>query len=236
MSVYYLNNNPTFPPIHEAEPDGLLAIGGDLSAERLIEAYASGVFPWPYADFPLMWFSPDPRCITLPQNFKLSKSFKSTLRKGRFEIRIDHDFDSVIRNCSTISRKDETETWITEDIIEAYTKLHEIGLAHSVETYLNNKLVGGLYGISLGKVFMGESMFHKVSDASKVAFFALCKLTQEKGFHFIDNQMPTDHLLSLGAETITRNKYMHILNLAIQEPTWQGSWAKAAKPINIEQI
>jgi leucyl/phenylalanyl-tRNA--protein transferase len=171
MPVYQLPKEPLFPHPSEAVDDGLLAIGGDLSPERLVAAYASGIFPWYGDDDPILWWSPDPRLVLYPEKFKVSKSLRQTLNKKPFEIRIDFAFEEVIDNCSKIPRKEQHGSWITDEMKLAYIKMFDLGLAHSIETWEGNKLVGGLYGLSLGNAFFGESMFHKRKDASKIAFY-----------------------------------------------------------------
>lgn len=224
MPVYQLHPEfIAFPNAEEAEEDGLLAIGGDLSEQRLIEAYASGIFPW-YSQEPILWWSPDPRFVMKPQDFRLSKSLKRTYKTGRFEVKLDTNFREVIKNCSKIKRTHEDGTWINKDIVEAYTKLWDLGLAHSAETYYEGELVGGLYGVSLGRCFFGESMFHKMSDASKLAFWKLCEFLEAHDFDIIDSQIHTAHLESLGAYFIPRKEYLKIVENSIQKPTMQGKW------------
>lgn len=224
MPVYQLPKEPLFPHPSEAVEDGLVAIGGDLSSERLIAAYASGIFPWYGNNDPILWWSPDPRLVLYPKKFKISKSLKQTLKKKPFDIRVDFAFEEVIKNCSKIPRKEQNGTWITNDMIEAYVKLYNLGLAHSVETWEGNKLVGGLYGLSLGNAFFGESMFHKRRDASKVAFFHLSQMALNWDFSFIDCQVTNPHLISLGAEEIMRDDFLDQLAESIEEPTRQGKW------------
>lgn len=224
MTIYQLSNEPIFPHPDDAEPDGLLAVGGSLTEKRLIAAYASGIFPWYNEGDPLLWWSPDPRMVLFPEKFKISKSLKQTIKKNKFDIRIDFAFEEVIANCADIKRKNEQGTWITNEMQDAYIKLFHAGLAHSIETWEGNKLVGGLYGISLGSTFFGESMFHKRSDASKIAFYALCKLCLKWNFKFIDCQITNPHLLSLGAEEIPRADFLDLLNTALDSETIQGNW------------
>ncbi len=213
-----------FPDPNVADDDGLVAIGGDLTPEYLISAYANGIFPWFSKEDPILWWSPNPRLILIPNEFKLSKSLKKTIENKIFEIKIDTDFKSVILNCSKSPRPGQDGTWITNEMIQAYIKLHEIGIAHSFETYLNNELVGGLYGVSLGKAFFGESMFFKKTDASKVAFDYLVNWCIKNGFHFIDAQQPTDHLISLGAKKMERSEFLKRLDKSLQFATLQGKW------------
>ena len=229
MPIYQLPDEPLFPHPDEAEPDGLLAIGGSLSEKRLIAAYASGIFPWYSHDDPILWWSPDPRLVLFPEKFKVSKSLKQKINNDAFDIRIDFAFEEVIENCAKTKRKNEDGTWITNEMQEAYVKLFKLGLAHSVECWEGNKLVGGLYGISLGAAFFGESMFHKRSDASKVAFYYLSQLCLKWGFKVIDCQVTNPHLLSLGAEEIPRTEFLDILNTALENETIQGNWEELLK-------
>ncbi|MBE9502662.1 MAG: leucyl/phenylalanyl-tRNA--protein transferase [Proteobacteria bacterium] len=208
MPVYQLINEVIFPPPCHAEPDGLLAVGGDLSPERLLLAYASGVFPWYSDNDPILWWSPDPRFILYPNELKVSRSLEKTIRKGKFEVTIDRDFDNVITNCAQVRVKKGEGTWITDDMRSAYCHLHEMGYAHSVESWHNGILVGGLYGVSLGRCFFGESMFSLMTDASKVAFVSLGKELAKRDFELIDCQMPSDHLISFGARGIGRDLFI----------------------------
>ncbi len=224
MPVYQLPKEPLFPHPGEAVEDGLLAVGGDLSPQRLVAAYASGIFPWYGDDDPILWWSPDPRLVLYPHKFKVSKSLRQTLNKNPFEIRVDFAFEEVINNCSKVPRKDQHGTWITDDMKKAFIRMHELGLAHSIETWEGNKLVGGLYGLSLGNAFFGESMFHKRRDASKIAFYYLSKLAINWNFSFIDCQVTNEHLLSLGAEEISRDSFLDQLALSLENPSKQGIW------------
>lgn len=223
--LYQLNDEDCFfPPAHKANHHGLLAFGGDLSPERLIIAYANGIFPWYTEEEPLLWWSLDPRFVIRPGEMKVSKSLRHTLKSGRFECRIDTNFRAVMENCATMPRHGQNGTWILDEMIEAYCNLHRMGLAHSFETYQDGELVGGLYGVSLGKVFCGESMFHKVSDASKVAFHTLHLFLQERAFRLIDCQQETRHLKSLGAYAIPRSNYLKELSELVKQPTLVGNW------------
>ncbi len=224
MAIYQLPDEPIFPHPDEASDDGLLGIGGDLSPRRLVAAYASGIFPWYNDGDPILWWSPDPRMVLFPEKFKVSKSLRQTLRKKPFQIRIDFAFEEVVARCKTVARKGEFGTWITDEMLAAYVRLHQLGLAHSIETWEGNKLVGGLYGISLGKAFFGESMFHLRSNASKVAFYYLCQIAQYFEFPYIDCQVPNSHLQSLGAETLPRTNFLELLDETMEEPTRQGNW------------
>ena len=206
--IPWLDSGDPFPEVERAlaEPNGLLAAGADLSLPRLLEAYRNGIFPWFGHDQPILWWSPDPRMVLFPAELKVSRSLARTLRNARFEVRADTAFDAVIEGCRQ-PRRGESGTWITEEMAEAYGTLHRAGFAHSVETWLDDKLVGGLYGVALGRAFFGESMFARVSDASKVALVALTRQLQHWGFGVIDCQMNTAHLASLGAREIPRAEF-----------------------------
>jgi len=206
--IPWLDSGDPFPEVERAlaEPNGLLAAGADLSLPRLLEAYRNGIFPWFGHDQPILWWSPDPRMVLFPAELKVSRSLARTLRNARFEVRADTAFDAVIEGCRQ-PRRGESGTWITEEMAEAYGTMHRTGFAHSVETWLDGKLVGGLYGVALGRAFFGESMFARVSDASKVALVALARQLQHWGFGVIDCQMNTAHLASLGAREIPRAEF-----------------------------
>ena len=199
----------TFPHPNDANEDGILAWGGDLNPSRLLRAYQNGIFPWYGANDPIIWWSPDPRLIMELDDFKLSRSLKKSMKK--FTYAFDTNFIEVMRKCATTPREGQNGTWIQEDIIEAYSVLHGMGIAHSVETYFNEELVGGLYGIVVGKVFCGESMFSHKSDASKAAYAALIKHLKEWGYSFVDCQVPTEHLKSLGAKEVARDYFLNRL-------------------------
>jgi leucyl/phenylalanyl-tRNA---protein transferase len=224
MPVYRLSQKLIFPSPHLAEKDGLLAIGGDLSAERLLLAYANGIFPWFSKGEPIQWWSPDPRFILYPQNFRISKSLKQVIKNKQFTVKFDCAFNEVIEACSKASRPGQNGTWITNEMKKAYNHLHHLGFAHSVETYFNDKLAGGLYGVSLGRAFFGESMFYLQRDASKVAFYNLIQKLTEWEFHFVDAQVETGHLLKLGAEPVPRNEFLVLLEQALNFPTIKGKW------------
>lgn len=198
-----------FPNPALADPDGLLAVGGDLSIERLLLAYRNGIFPWFSDDDPICWYSPHERCVIYPAEVKVSKSMAKVLKSGAFEITFNKAFREVIVNCAKVGRKDQPGTWITKEMQDAYISLHEKGYAKSVEVWKDNVLVGGLYGVEVGDVFCGESMFSLVSNASKTALIWLCKTDR---FKLIDCQLPNDHLMSLGAEMISRKQYNEFLN------------------------
>lgn len=207
--IFRLDERLLFPNPELAEPDGLLAVGGDLSANRLLLAYSHGIFPWYSDDEPILWYSPHQRFVLHPDQLKISKSMRQVLRSDKFSVTFDTCFDQVIQNCSVAFRKDQDGTWITNDMITAYVNLHQLGYAHSVEVWENNELAGGLYGIQVGRVFCGESMFSKVSNASKTALIALC---QTGNYNLIDCQVHTPHLESLGAEMISRAEYVKVFH------------------------
>ena len=207
MALFALQQELIFPPVNLAEPDGLLAMGGDLSTERLLLAYKSGIFPWYEGDVPL-WWCPDPRFVLFPEKLKVSKTMRQLIKKETFRFSVNTNFRSVIRECKTSSRKNQHGTWITDEVEEAYCLLHEKGYAHSAEAWVGDDLAGGLYGIRMGKVFFGESMFSHQSNASKLAFIRYVQLLQQEGIELIDCQVHTAHLESLGAEMIPREIFM----------------------------
>ena len=211
--MYFLLKELFFPDVTEADRDGILAVGGDLSPERLLLAHQSGIFPWFDSDDPILWWAPHQRMVLFPDELVASKSMRSILRKEIFTVTFNKDFRGVISNCSQIRRNGQRGTWITSEMIEAYVKLHELGFAKSVEVWQNNELVGGLYGIDLGHVFCGESMFSKVSNASKVAFITLVENLKIRKYKLIDCQVHNDHLESLGAREIEREEFMQILTM-----------------------
>ncbi|MGQ9744625.1 MAG: leucyl/phenylalanyl-tRNA--protein transferase [Dissulfurimicrobium sp.] len=225
MPVYALDKSYIFPPPGLARPDGLLAIGGDLSPERLIAAYRLGIFPWYGPGEPILWWSPDPRLILYPGKLHVSRRLQRTMRLGRFEITFDHAFDEVIRACRETRIKAGEGTWICEEMIEAYSRLYEMGIAHSSEAWLEGRLVGGLYGVAIGRVFFGESMFSMVKDASKVAFVTLVRQLEVWGFELIDCQVTTRHLISLGAQEIPRKDFLTSLAKLVDAPAKAQSWA-----------
>jgi leucyl/phenylalanyl-tRNA--protein transferase len=227
MPVYALEEDLIFPHPSEAEEDGLLAVGGDLSAERLLLAYANGIFPWYADDTPILWWSPNPRMLLFPQDFILRKSLKQSINKARYSMRCDTAFEQVIRECRHIKRKDEEGTWITDEMQEAYVQLHKLGFAHSVEVFEDNNLVGGLYGLSLGAAFFGESMFSKTTDSSKIALYYFCRFCMQHAFEFIDCQMYTEHLSRLGAKEIPQEDFLQLLAQAMEKTTKKGAWTRA---------
>ena len=211
MPIYRLDDSITFPPTDHAEPYGLLAVGGDLRVERLLEAYRNGIFPWPLKGVPLAWWSPDPRFVLYPQKLKVPKSLERVLRKQIFTLTIDRCFSEVIHHCRSVKRPDQPGTWITSKIAKGYIALHEAGYAHSVEAWRDGKLAGGLYGVSIGRCFFGESMFAVEPDASKCAFVSLVRALRAQGCPLIDCQVHTDHLERFGAEEIPRAQFLQEL-------------------------
>ena len=209
--LHYLDDSLWFPPVEDALADGLLAVGGDLRFERLLLAYQNGIFPWYNEDEIPMWWSPDPRFVLFPDELKVSKSMQQLSKKAHFEFRTDSAFEKVIENCSRIPRKGMDGTWISSEVSVAYTQLHYLGYAHSAEAWHNGELAGGLYGVKLGKIFFGESMFSKESNASKFAFINWVQLLKEEGVELVDCQVHTNHLESMGARMIPRERFMEIL-------------------------
>ena len=212
--MYFLTDKLYFPPVEEASYEGVLAVGGDLSTERLLLAYRSGIFPWFQDSEPILWWSPPQRMVVVPSLYKVSKSLRNILNQNKFQITFNQNFKEVITNCQQIERDGQFETWINNDMLQAYTKLHEMGYAKSVEVWQNNELVGGLYGIDLGHVFCGESMFSKESNASKVAFVSLVKFLNENDYLLLDCQLHNDHLEKLGAFEISRETFIKVLKEA----------------------
>lgn len=209
--MYLLSNDLVFPPVNLANEDGLLAIGGDLSAERLSLAYKSGIFPWYNQGEPIIWYSPNPRMVLFPNDLKISKSMKQIIRKNQFRVTFNQNFSEVIFNCKNSYREGQGGTWITDEMEQAYINLHRLGIAKSVEVWKGNELVGGLYGIDLGHVFCGESMFSKVSNASKFAFIQLVQKLEKENYLLIDCQVYNAHLASLGADEISRSAFLTYL-------------------------
>ncbi len=209
--MYLLNKELHFPPVEMADEDGLLAIGGDLSTERLLLAYRSGIFPWYNEDEPICWWSPNPRFVLYPEGIKISSSMRTVLQNGKYRFTTNRAFTQVIENCKTATRKDQDGTWISPAMKKAYTILHELGYAHSAEAWQDGKLIGGLYGIRLGNIFFGESMFSHQSNASKFAFINYVQLLVKENVQLIDCQLHTDHLESLGARMISRELFTQIL-------------------------
>ena len=219
MNIFPLDKNSyIFPDPLYANDKGLLAYGGDLAPSRIIRAYANGIFPWYNEDDPILWWSPNPRLILELDEFKVSKSLKKTINKNIFEIKFDENFKQTMLECKKINRINQNSTWILDEVVEAYYEIHKMGFAHSFEAYFNGELVGGGYGINIGNIFCGESMFSKKTDASKVALYYLVQRLKEKGFSLIDCQIPSSHLKSLGAKTISREKFLNLINISVQNP------------------
>jgi leucyl/phenylalanyl-tRNA---protein transferase len=225
VPIYKLGKSIVFPDPSEAE-DGIIAIGGDLSPQRLMAAYQSGIFPWYNDDEPLLWWSPDPRSVLFPDELKVSRSMAQLLKKKTFRVSLDTAFSEVIRACANVRYKDRDDTWINSDIEKAYTTLHKMGVAHSVEVWdEDGTLCGGLYGLAIGKVYFGESMFFTKSNASKYGFITLVRLLQERGFELIDCQVHNPHLESLGATLIPREIFLSLLSQQVSEQGFTGSWS-----------
>ena len=231
MAIYRLpDTGVAFPDPFDAEPDGLLAVGGDLTPHRLVAGYCIGVFPWYHDDSPRMWWTPDPRCILLPEEFHLPKSLGRLMRSGRYGYSFDRAFADVIRGCAE-PRGDYDGTWLVPEMIEAYIALHKLGLAHSVETWEDGELAGGLYGVALGGVFFGESMFFKKPNASKAAFARLVQELVRAGYTLIDCQQVTPNLLRFGARPVPREEFMDRLAGALEQPLHRGSWECGIPPL-----
>lgn len=209
--MYFLTKELYFPPVSEASNDGILAIGGDLSVERLLLAYRNGIFPWFNPDEPILWWSPPERMVVVPAIYKIAKSTRNLLNQNKFQVTFNQNFKEVIAHCQKIKRTGQDGTWITDDIVASYTKLHELGYAKSVEVWQNGELVGGLYGVDLGHVFCGESMFSKVPNASKIGFVWLVNHLKENKYKLLDCQLHNDHLEKLGAFEISREVFMRVL-------------------------
>lgn len=224
MPVFQLTDEILFPPPELARDDGLLAVGGDLSPERLILAYSYGIFPWYSEGEPILWWSPRPRLVLVPQKFHCSKRLARQIRQGIFQTRFDTAFREVISHCAGIRRRHENSTWIVPEMIEAYCRLHELGFAHSVECWQGDDLVGGLYGVSLGGIFFGESMFSQAPNSSKIALAALCSKITAWDFDLVDCQMKTAHLQRLGAEEISGDEFSNRLATSIKKTTRTGKW------------
>jgi leucyl/phenylalanyl-tRNA--protein transferase len=223
--IPFLSPHDPFPPVAHAlrDPNGLLAAGADLSPERLLDAYAHGIFPWFGDEDPVLWWSPDPRMVLFPNEVHVSHSLRKTLRSGRLQVTLDNCFEQVMRGCAE-PRRGQDGTWITDEMTDAYERLFDIGYAHSVETWSDGRLVGGLYGVSLGRMFFGESMFSRVSDASKVALVALVRQLERWGFTCVDCQMSTVHLSSLGAREIPRATFLRHVRALVQQPPVSSPW------------
>ena len=225
MSILILGKDIHFPPVSSAESDGILAVGGDLSPARLLEAYQNGIFPWYSEDEPIIWWSPDPRFVLFPDEIKITRSMRQVLKKNIYRVTCDASFREVITECGK-PRKKERGTWITDEMLEAYCALHDLGYAHSVEAWREGSLAGGLYGVSLGRCFFGESMFTREPNASKVCLVTLSLKLKELGFFLIDSQVYTRHLASMGARHIPRDLYIMLVKKGLAHETLKGSWGK----------
>jgi leucyl/phenylalanyl-tRNA---protein transferase len=224
MPVYLLGNDLVFPPPEAAAPEGIVAVGGDVSPERLVLAYSQGIFPWPVRGYPLLWFSPDPRFVLDLEAVHVSRSLRKAVRREPYEVRFDTAFDEVITACASVPRPGQDGTWITPELERGYLRLFELGYAHSIEAFLGNELVGGLYGVAFGRAFFGESMFARAPDASKVAFITLLGHLRADGYRFVDCQVYTDHLARFGAENWPRHRFLTALREALTHPTHTGPW------------
>lgn len=237
MPVYALTEQLAFPPPEGASAEGVVAVGGDVSPERLLLAYSQGIFPWPHRGLPLLWFSPDPRAVLCFDHVHIGRSLRKRARTRPFSIQADTAFDRVIEACAAIPRPGQEGTWITPEIRRGFCKLHELGLAHSVEAWQDGELVGGLYGVALGKAFCGESMFSLRDDASKLATLALLGNLQLWGFHFVDCQVQNQHLARFGAREWPRAKFLTALRSAVAEPSQRGRWTLELDPLqSIERL
>lgn len=226
MPIYWLDESElSFPPPALASPEGILAVGGDLQPQRLLLAYRHGIFPWYNEGDPILWWSPDPRFVLFPEKLKVAKSMRPYFNQGRYRATFDQAFDRVIRACGEVPRNGQAGTWITEEMREAYREMHRLGFAHSVEVWQDDELVGGLYGLALGRVFFGESMFTRASNASKFGFITLVRYLQQRGYRLVDCQQETAHLASLGAEPLPRAEFLQLLDPIGDEPTDRGRWS-----------
>ena len=233
MPVYQLSEDLVFPSPHLASKEGLLAVGGDLTRTRLLLAYSHGIFPWYSENEPILWWSPDPRLVLYPDELKISRSLSKVIKKGVYTVTIDCAFEQVINECARVRLENQEGTWIVDEMAKAYCNLHESGFAHSVEAWEGDHLVGGLYGVSLGRCFFGESMFTRVSNASKVAFVSLVLHLRTSNFALIDCQVTTGHLTRFGAREISRTRYLEELDEALKEPTLNGRWTfDAIEPVS----
>lgn len=224
MPIFLLSEMLIFPAPRLAREDGLLAIGGDLSPQRLLLAYRSGIFPWFSAGEPILWWSPDPRLVLYPGELRLSRSLRRTLRRGLYRVTADRAFERVIRECAVVRLEKGEPTWIVEEMVAAYCRLHQEGYGHSIEVWQDRRLVGGLYGVSLGRCFFGESMFSRARDASKTGLVALTGFLVSHGFAMIDCQVTTAHMLALGAREVPRDRFLSDLQKALVAPTLRGPW------------
>jgi leucyl/phenylalanyl-tRNA--protein transferase len=223
MPVFRLDDRLVFPPVHLAD-DGLLALGGDLRPERLILGYTQGIFPWYAENLPILWHSPDPRMIMTTRDLIVQRSLRKAIRRRPYELRMDTAFRDVLLGCADVPRPGQTGTWLIPEMVDAYVKLHELGFAHSIEAWKDGALVGGLYGVSLGAAFFGESMFARATDASKIAFVAAVRQLEAWHVGLIDCQVHTEHLERFGAYEVPRARYLELLAVALDEPTRRGRW------------
>lgn len=230
MPIFALTDEILFPPPELADENGIIAIGGDVRPQRLLAAYQAGIFPWPHGDYPLMWFCPAQRFVLTPKEIHLARSLIKTMRKGRYEIRFDTSFEAVMRGCQEQDRPGQDGTWITDEMVEGYTALHEMGFAHSAEAFANGVLVGGVYGVSLGGTFCGESMFANAPDASKVAFATLTAHLATWDFDLVDCQNESAHLGSFGARLISRREFLSALRASQRKTTRRGKWHCVLQP------
>lgn len=230
MRIPMLGRENVFPSAEQASPEGIVAFGGEPSPERLLLAYGSGIFPWPHEGLPLLWFSPNPRYVVVPERAHLPSSLRKRIRRGGFEVRVDTAFRAVMEACSAAPRPGQKGTWITPEMIEGYTALHRLGVAHSIECWQDGALVGGLYGVSLGRMFTGESMFARAPDASKIAFATLLGNFVDWGFAFVDCEVETAHLARFGGESWPRRRFLDALAAAVAAPTRRGPWALTLSP------
>jgi len=224
MPVFRLDDRLVFPPVHLAE-DGLLALGGDLRPERLILGYTKGIFPWYAENLPILWHSPDPRMVMTTRDLIVQRSLRKQIKRKPYRLAIDTAFGEVLRGCAASPRPGQTGTWLIPEMVEAYTRLHELGFAHSIEAWRDDELVGGLYGVSLGAAFFGESMFTRAPDASKIAYTAIVRQLDAWQIGLIDCQVHTEHLERFGAYEVPRGRYLELLEVALDEPTRRGRWA-----------
>jgi leucyl/phenylalanyl-tRNA--protein transferase len=223
MPVYRLDDRLQFPPVHLAE-DGLLALGGDLRPERLLLGYTQGIFPWYAENLPILWHSPDPRMVMTTEDLAVQRSLRKAIRKRPYELRMDTAFARVLEGCASVPRPGQNGTWLIPEMVDAYTRLHELGFAHSIEAWQGETLAGGLYGVSLGGAFFGESMFARAPDASKIAFVAAVRQLDAWGIRLIDCQVHTEHLERFGAYEVSRLHYLEMLRVALDQPTKRGKW------------
>jgi leucyl/phenylalanyl-tRNA--protein transferase len=224
MPVFRLSRELTFPPPHLAISEGLLAVGGDLSVDRLVAAYRQGIFPWYAEDDPILWWSPDPRLVLYPRELHIPRSLKRLLRQERFSFTLDQAFGDVIRGCAAVRGADHPGTWIVPEMVTAYERLHAAGVAHSVEVWCEGRLSGGLYGVSLGRTFFGESMFTRISNASKAALAVLVQRLSRTDFDLIDCQVTTSHLMQFGAREVPRSRFLKDLRRSLRHRTLRGQW------------